>query len=165
MPRSSPQLRPKSPALLLHLFLFVQETATFNAPERITALGHQQIDGFSVLSYEAPLGRLEHGLGPRAEAHEAHDALVLAALDAEADVDVATQLVHGARDPRDLLGKVDLVAEVLAGLAAGAQGVERGGDRRRRQLLVVEDGEARQRDQEEEDGESTGPAERDGFYA
>lgn len=71
------------------------------------------------------------------------------------------QLVHLAVDPGDLVLEVDLVAERRAGVAVGAQGVERRGDDGGRHLLVVEDADGANDDDGEEDGEGAAPAELD----
>lgn len=93
-----------------------------------------------------PPHRDERGLG-----------LGLCAFDPEADVDIPMQGVQIAADPGHFAGKVDLVAEQLAGVLVGAQREEDRVHRRGRRLLVVEDGQARHRHQQREDRERFHP--------
>lgn len=119
----------------------------------------EQINLPSIARLQTPLDRLKHALGRGPVTRKAHDARVLRALDPEGDVDAAVQLVHLAADPGDLLGEVDLVAQVVAGLAGRAQRVERPVHDGRGQLLVVEDGDGAGGHDGQEDGEGAGPAE------
>lgn len=131
-----------------------------NAPEGVEAGAVvEEVDDAAVLGLEGPLGGLEDAAGGGPVARETHDAAGAGALDGERDVDAPPQLVHLARDPRDLPPEVDLVAEVLARLARRPQGVQRRRHHGRRQLLVVEDGHARGGDRGREEGEGPPPPE------
>lgn len=101
----------------------------------------QQLPRFAGGIRQAPLERLKVAtLLPLTD--KPGQSLGFGAFDPEANVDGAVQLVQLASNPRGLAGKVDFVAEQLAGCVVGAQGVQDGADGRGGRLLVVEDGEA-----------------------
>ena len=118
--------------------------------ERVPAF--QQVNPHAILRLETPLGRLEHALARRPVAREAHRGRGARALDGEPDVDAPLQLVHLTVDPRDLVPEVDVVAQQLARLLVGPQGVQRRRDDGRGHLLVVEDGDGAGGDDGGEDG-------------
>lgn len=121
----------------------------------------QQIQPPPILRLQAPLRRLKKPLTRGSITREPHRPRSLAPAHGKPNVNPPVQLVHLAVDPGDLVLEVDLVAEQLAGLGGGAQGVERAGDDGRGHLLVVEDGDAAGCDDGEEEGEGAAPAELD----
>lgn len=68
------------------------------------------------------------------------------------------QLIQLPRNPRDLTGKVNLIAEDLARLCVGAQGVERAAHYGGGLFLVIEDGEGGGDHDDGEDGRGKEPA-------
>lgn len=130
--------------------------------ERVGAV--EEIDLPAVGRLQAPLRRLEHALRRRAEAGEPHLARALRALDREADVYPAVELVHLAADPGDLVPEVDLVAEVVPRLLRMPKRVQCRVYDRAGQLLVVEYCDGARRDDGDEVRERAPPAEACGLY-
>jgi hypothetical protein len=108
---------PEAPSRLLLLLLIriqIECPAGNNRPERVTIL--QQINHLPILRLQTPFRRLEQAARRWPLTGEAHDATGLSTAHAEADVDAPAHLVHLARDPRDLLVEVDVVAQHRARL-------------------------------------------------
>jgi hypothetical protein len=81
-------------------------------------------------------------------------------LDPKTDVDAPVQLVELAPNPRQLAGKVDLVAQDGARGFVGPQRIQDAVDRAGVGLLVVEDGEGGEGDDDDEDGQGFEPGAR-----
>lgn len=94
----------------------------------------------------------------RSNTLEAHLALTLGTLHPEGNINAPMQLIHLAANPRNLLRKVDLVAENFTSLRRRAQCVQGTADHARRGFLVIENAEHGGSNGHHEDGEGLQPA-------